>query len=439
MGIKVLHIVHCIDTEGPLSESITDTFARLKSIFNITLDPTLNNLRLLQQKKVSLNGQEDAVATCFAPNLLEYNHDWNAITLMLDEILSSEFRANYPDDFNGFWTYSWHCVDHMGFDSNPRHKDYGYGKIFRFYKYKLKQTKSNQDELNWHFHPLSLLKNPLACATSYTNSYNQLNNILCRRIIEDNWFPTVNRPGFHAERPDSHAFLEQWIPFDYANQSGFESDGQLDIASGRYGDWRRAPKTWRGYHPSHDDYQVEGACRRKIFRCLNIGTRTRLINELHVNEAFLEAKLKGSAILAFANHDYRDMRNDIDKIYRLITNARNKFPEVSIKFSGAEEAAISITAANINLKPKLNIAISDFTLYVEVIGGEIFGPQPYLAIKTLNGEFYHDNFDVSVPKRVFTYTFDESTIPLNLIGLIGVASAGKHGDFAVETLNLQNS
>lgn len=439
MNKKVLHVVHCIDTEGPLSESIDDTFTRLKSIFNISLEATHNNLRLLQQKKIPLNGQEEAVATCFAPNLLKYNHDWNAISLMLKEILSIEYRAKYPDDFNGFWTYSWHCVDHMGFYSNPRLKDYGYGKIFRYYKNILKQTESTQDEINWHFHPLSLLRNPLACATSYANNYSQLNYILCRRIIEDNWFPTVNRPGFNAERPDSHAFLEQWIPFDYANQSGFESDGQLDIANGRYGDWRRAPKTWRGYHPSHDDYQIEGNCRRKIFRCLNIGTRTRQISERHVNEAFLEANLEGSAILAFANHDYRDMRGDIDAIYRLIKNVRCKFPEVSIKFSGAEEAAISITAPNMNLKPKLKLAMNDLTLNVEVVEGEIFGPQPFLAIKTVNGDFYHDNFDVSVPRKIFTYTFDESTIPLNNVGFIGVASAGKFGNFAVETLELKHN
>jgi hypothetical protein len=432
---KTLYVVHCIDTEGPLNESITDTFARLNSIFNIRIEPTVSNLRLLQERKIPLNGQEEAAATCFAPKLLDYNKDWNSISSMLDEILSKKFREKYSDDFNGSWIYSWHCVDHMGFDSNPRHKDYGYGKIFRYYKEKLKQSKSTQDELNWHFHPLSLLRNPLACATSYTNNYSQLNHILCRRIIEDHWFPTVNRPGFNAERPDSHAFLEQWIPFDYANQSGFESDGQLDLADGRYGDWRRAPKTWRGYNPSHDDYQSEGTCRRKIFRCLNIGTRTRHINKTHVTEAFAEANTYGSAILAFANHDYRDVRNDIAEIYGMIGKVRSEFQDVRIKFAGAEQAAMLIANSDDNLKPRLRLDIHDLTLKVEVTEGEIFGPQPFLAIETASGDFYHDNFDVAVPKRVFTYTFDESTIPLDMIKTIGVASAGKYGRFALEIMN----
>ena len=29
----------------------------------------------------------------------------------------------------------------------------------------------------------------------------------------------VNRAGFHCERPDSHLFMEQWIPFDLSNMS----------------------------------------------------------------------------------------------------------------------------------------------------------------------------------------------------------------------------
>ena len=45
---------------------------------------------------------------------------------------------------------------------------------------------------------------------------------------------------------------------------------RVDLATGQ-----GHQKKWRGYHPSHDDYQAEGACCRMIFRCLNVGTRQR--------------------------------------------------------------------------------------------------------------------------------------------------------------------
>ena len=65
---------------------------------------------------------------------------------------------------------------------------------------------------------ISSVRQPLCAATSYVNSYSTLYDIICQRILEDDWFPVVNRPGFHSERADSHLFLEQWIPFDFANQ-----------------------------------------------------------------------------------------------------------------------------------------------------------------------------------------------------------------------------
>ena len=315
---KTLYIVHCIDTEGPLNETLDATFERLESIFDIKLNPTKENLRLIQNKEIDLYGKEEAVAKCFSPELLKYNTNWKELELMLDDLLSETFRKEFPDDFENGWIYSWHCMDHIGYFNNPRHKDVGYGNILRFYKSKLISSNSKQDELNWHFHPLSLSRNSLQSATSYVNSYDVLVQILCRRILEDNWFPVVNRPGFHSERPDSHAFLEQWIPFDYANQACDEMEDQPDMSSGRFGDWTRAPKTWRGYHPSHDDYQEEGICRRIIFRCLNIGTRLRSLTQDHMREAFTEAKNSGTAILSFANHDYRDMRQDLDEFRNML-------------------------------------------------------------------------------------------------------------------------
>jgi hypothetical protein len=54
---KVLYIVHCIDTEGPLNETLDATFGRLESIFDIKITPTEENLSLLQNQKMDLCGK----------------------------------------------------------------------------------------------------------------------------------------------------------------------------------------------------------------------------------------------------------------------------------------------------------------------------------------------------------------------------------------------
>jgi hypothetical protein len=431
---KILYVVHCVDTEGPLDETLEATFVRLESLFGISLPATKDNLLKIQRMEIDFQGNEQAIAKCFAPELLKYNSNWLEIDSMLEEILADKFRLQQPDSFGNGWIYSWHCMDHMGFTDNPRNKDYGYGKIFRFYKSKLNEFGSSFDEINWHFHPLSITRNPTHAATSYINSYDVLIEIMCRRILEDDWFPVVNRPGFHSERPDSHVFLEQWIPFDYANQFCERDDTQPDTLEGRFGDWRRAPKTWRGYHPSHDDYQIAGDCRRTIFRCLNVGTRMRLLKEVDVRDAFLEAQSYGNAILAFANHDWRDMKPDVEYVQDLLRKIRDDFPEVLIRYAGAEEAATAMIFQEANPPLELGLELRSNQIYVEVIKGKIFGPQPFLAIQSKSGEFFHDNFDIVDPLTRWTYCLDEQTLPMDKVDSIGVGAAGRHGTYSVKKI-----
>ena len=119
---KTLYVVHCIDTEGPLNETLEATFKRLKSIFGIELEPTQKNLNDIQNCRLAFNGQEASIAKCFSPDLLRYNRNWVEIDLMLSEALSKTFREKQLDDYGGGWVYSWHCMDHVGLSENPEIK-----------------------------------------------------------------------------------------------------------------------------------------------------------------------------------------------------------------------------------------------------------------------------------------------------------------------------
>ena len=69
---KTLYITHCIDTEGPLDETLTATFKRLESIYGIKMNPTKKNLLRLQKKEIDLGGIEEEVANSFSSNILQY-------------------------------------------------------------------------------------------------------------------------------------------------------------------------------------------------------------------------------------------------------------------------------------------------------------------------------------------------------------------------------
>ena len=315
MNSSIVHVVHCIDTEGPLYESLTATFDRLKSIFNIDIEPSAENLERLQEGKIPLNGLEEKVANVVFPDLLKYNETWDQINEMLDELMSEQFRNQYPDSFGNGWIYNWHCMDHVGFETNPRRRDIGYHNIHDHYVAYIKATGSTQDGLQFHHHPIPFSKAAHHPATHYFSHSPLIFQSLARRILERQWFPSVYRPGFHTTRPDSHWLLEQFIPFEYANQAMDEKDtGFLDQGNGRYGDWRRAPKNWTPYHPNHDDYQKPGDCRRLIARSLNVGTRHRLIQKEDVEQAFQEAEQGLPVVLSFNHHDFRDMRPDVIRV-----------------------------------------------------------------------------------------------------------------------------
>ena len=432
MTEKIVYVVHCVDTEGPLHESLPETFKRLKEIFGIDLDPSPENLDKIQKGLLDLGGLEEEVAKVFSPQLINYNDSWEKIDNMLKDIMSSNFRNRLPDSFGGGWIYNWHCLDLVGYSENPRRRDIGFHQIFDHYKPLIEGEESNKkDGLHFHYHPMPFSKKAHYCATHYFATGNRLFEILARDIIDRYWFPRVNRPGFHVTRPDSHWFLEQFVPFDYSNQGMEESDfGQKDLANGRYGDWRRAPRTWQPYHPSHDDYQVPGSCRRWIARCLNLGGRYRSISQKEVDQAFSEAESGASVILAFTDHDFRDMRPGVDHLRGMLSKAQQRFPSVQFKYCEAREAFRRALQLGDSSPCQLSLSFEGNILKIES-DKKTFGPQPFLAIKTRSGEYFHDNFDFQEPFYSWTYTFDQATFELSALKNIGIATCDETGNATI--------
>ena len=431
---SIVHVVHCIDTEGPLYESVEATFERLRDIFGLDLAPSRELLARLQRGEEDLGGIEAAVQRVVDPHLLAYNDTWDAVDAMLDDCMSADYRNRMTDSFGGGWVYNWFCVDHVDHTVNPRRRDMGYHNVFDHYRSMMRETDSPQDGVHFHLHPHPFNREAHFCATHWWANSDNLSQILSRRVIDREWFPVANRPGFHVTRPDSHWFLEQHLPFDYASQAMLpdDSDGpQKDAEGGRFGDWRRAPVTWEPYHPSHDDHQVRGHCRRWIARCLNVGTRYRLLSERDVRQAFEEAREGKPVVLAFTNHDFRDMRPDIEGVRELLAKVAPEFPGVRFRFSEAVEAMRD--ALGLSPQPPCDLTVD----VREIDGGghvmdvrtqtESFGPQPWLALKTRAGEYRYDNLDLEQPNRHWQYTFDGQSHPLDALEAVGVAANNAYG------------
>lgn len=435
-------IVHSIDTEGPLYESTQAKFERLHDLFGITdIAPTPENLRKLKNREIALGGIEDDVARILNGHLANYNDTWDKVDAMLERVMSERFRSAVPDSYGGGWVYNWHCLDHVGFEYNPRRRDMGYHNIFDHYAEILRREPGTRDRLHWHFHPMSTYRDAHRCATSFVNSP-ELYQILCRRVIERSWFPTVFRAGFQTERPDSHWFLEQWIPFDISNMAlddNAELEKTIDFRNGRSGDWRLAPSDWSVYHPSHDNYQLPGACRRWIARSLNVLNRIASVDQREMDKAFARAAGGHTAIVGIASHDFRDLGPEVDFIRDLARESSCRYPAVKFKYCEAVEAfrsaiwPLGIDGERLELELKFHPARDGDVESIEVITkrGKVFGPQPFLAIQTRSRRFIHDNFDFARTLDRWFYAFHGDTLPIQDVAKIGVAANDQYGNSCV--------
>ena len=211
------------------------------------LEPTQANLGRVRRRELELGGREEVASLAVSRELLSYNDTWDKVDAMLSEMLSREYRERYADPAGRGWVYSWFLMDHVGYTINPRRRDLGYHNIFDHYRALLRETDA-PDDVQWHFHPMSTYREAHIVATSYLNSPHLLES-LARRIIDRAWFPNSFRPGFHTERPDAHWFLEQWLPFDFANQS-FPGDDRLEQQADVAGDVPRVGARGPGLGPA---------------------------------------------------------------------------------------------------------------------------------------------------------------------------------------------
>jgi hypothetical protein len=423
--ISKLYIAHCIDTEGPMHESLSDTFTRLEQIFGYKIEPTAANLLKIQKSESKAIRPENvkALASYFAVKNLSYLSNWEKIENQFDKL--DEIRLTFLDDRGQNWKFTFFCLDHINYTGNPRGKVYGLGEIHNFYRKRIRNARFG-DELQWHYHPKSISQNPIGLGTSFDNNLPEIHQILSNRILQYSFFPTCFRPGFHAEGQDANLFLEQWIPFDFANQRHSKSPVPMEEKLESFANWHEAPLTWNPYHPSLKNLQEAGELSRWVFRCLNIGSRHNNLNIDHVEEAFVEASEIGSAVLSITNHDYREMTSDIETVHHLIQRTKLKYPEVEVQYCSASEAARKSLRIEKIAMPQIKISWSGNRLLVNLIKGKIFSVQPYLAIHTKSGNYLHDNFTV-VDIGSWKYDFTTDFIQKSEIEKIAIAYIGENG------------
>ena len=150
-----LFVVHCVDTEGPLNETLEVTFNRIYNVTGKNISPSKEMLQKIQNGEIDFNGKEEIAKFIFSKRLLNYNRNWKDLDEMLDLITSEKYRSRYKDSYGTGWKYSWFIVDFADFIINPRDRIIGYHAILDHYKTYYERHNMSEDDFQWHAHPMS--------------------------------------------------------------------------------------------------------------------------------------------------------------------------------------------------------------------------------------------------------------------------------------------
>ncbi len=432
-----VHFVHAVDTEGPLYESLDEIFKRVKEYYGVDVEASEENLNKLQNKEIDCGNFTDAIAEMLQPDQITFNGTWDKVYEMMDGLMADEFRYQLPDmDGNGY-SFSWFCVDHVGYNNNPRRRTMGFHGIHEEYLRILKKYNCSADRIYWHYHPMSFSMDAHRSGNNF-NFTNLHNEILTRRIIDHSWFPAAFRPT-SSIRMDGNVWLEQWIPFELGNMNVDDHEDLINNQrlTGVYGldnDCRGAPTDWSIYNPDVRDYRKQGSLKRYIGRCLNVKSYCLEINEREMKKAFDKAASGEDVLVSVTNHDFRDMVAETNEFIDLVKTVSKQYPDVGFKWSNAVSAFRHAVGMEKQEAVALSFSMPENVLHVKS-DKQIWGPQPFLAIKTREGKYYTDNF-INDDEYNWRYSFDSWTIELDAIQAIGVATNDLAGNSVVYVNNI---
>lgn len=426
---KTVYIVHAIDVEGPMTETLEATFERMWQ-YGLPSEVAISrpNLELVQEGRFpGLDSTlSQTLAKVFSKRLLAYLTDWDQIDDMVTEVTSSKFRKTHSSKDGSAYILSWFIYDHHdGFTNNPRFHDAGIHRVFDHHMCTNIKDNPFNDGIYWHYHQPAISGNSLESNTCWTNRTTH-EEIIARRIIDRNWYFSCFRAGIHIERNDLSHWLEMFVPFDFSAR--FAKEPSIYRPGFEY-DWRGCPNKWGGWHPDWYDYRKEGNMRRYQFRMTDLATYLNSLSRDEVEEAFVQAEQNGSSVLTYYNHEYRDMRPEITEGYSVIRDVADKYPKVNWKFVNA------LTAAQKHLglkaeRPGLSVELKDDMLWVKS-DKEIFGPQPFLAIKEGN-QYFRDNFTQEA-EGCWAYRFRN----LPEVKALGVAANSPSGLYDLKVIKLE--
>ena len=127
-----------------------------------------------------------------------------------------------------------------------------------------------------------------------------------------------------------------------------------------------------------------------------------------------------------------DMEKDFENVYKMLKSL-HKSIKLNLDFSDARDVFRNI------LKPpkkklRFRVKFKKNKIFISS-NKDIFGPQPFLAIKTKNKKYFHENFFIKKPFREWIYTFDRHNVDTIDLDTFGFAANDNNGTTSLVKIN----
>ena len=130
-----------------------------------------------------------------------------------------------------------------------------------------------------------------------------------------------------------------------------------------------------------------------------------------------------------------ELATEVNHVRSLLLQASKKYPDVKFRYCSVKEGFNrAIWGKNFDTKT-LELEAEFFpktsedapNILIKCIKGKVFGPQPFLAIKTKSRRFIYDNLDF-IDENTWAYAFHGDTLPIEDVSKLSVAANDVYGN-----------
>ena len=223
-------------------------------------------------------------------------------------------------------------------------------------------------------------------AKNFTECREDFDYTLAQYLLEEEVFPVSFRSGWHYMDNEWQNYLDELLPFsmhnDYPSKRLEDSEPIDNIF-----DWSLATPEFVPFHPSSDNYQLEGNLngwnvRSKYFKSVSLEM---------LNQIFSEAESGKDQVACFWSHlPEADFLQQIEDLNSRIQQKSDEYPDVEFYYMTAVEAMQAWLKTRDTTEPELSISRNNFadgiTFLIET-NEPIFQKQPFVAVKNIFKEY----------------------------------------------------